>query len=78
MGSFIIKKATQIFKIGWLTKLSSISSRSILWIYSLTLFYTRGLGILVSHMLVHHPSSFPLLFIKGNDNLTIPKFSSKQ
>jgi hypothetical protein len=43
---------------------------------TLTLFYTRGLGPVVLHVMVPQPDSFLfLLFDIGNGNLTILEFS---
>ncbi len=45
-----------------------------------TLFYTRGLGIVVLHVLhvlVHQPYRFPFAFFRTYVNFTIQEFSSK-
>ncbi len=44
---------------------------------SLTLFYTRGLEIVVSHVMVPLPYRFSLGFLHRYGNLTILKFSFK-
>jgi hypothetical protein len=43
----------------------------------LTLFYTRGLEIVILHMMVPQPHSFPLAFSHTYGNLTILEYSSK-
>ena len=45
--------------------------------FSLTLFYTRGLGIVVLHVMVPEPYRFPLCFLNRYGNLTIQEFSFK-
>jgi hypothetical protein len=44
---------------------------------SLTLFYTHGSGIVVSHVMVPLPYGFPFDFLPRYGNLTILKFSFK-
>jgi hypothetical protein len=44
---------------------------------SLTLFYTRGLGIVVLYVMVSQPYGFSLDFLHRYGKLTILKFSSK-
>jgi hypothetical protein len=43
----------------------------------LTLFYTRGLGTVVSHVMVPQPYRFPFDFLHRYGNLTILNFSFK-
>ncbi len=44
---------------------------------SLTLFYTRGLGIVVSHVMVAYHTGFPIDFLHRYGYVTILKFSFK-
>jgi hypothetical protein len=46
-------------------------------ILTLNLFYTCGLGIVVLHVMVPQPYSFPLDFLHRYGNFTILKFSFK-
>jgi hypothetical protein len=43
----------------------------------LTLFYTRGLGIVALHVMVPEPYRFPLAIKNRYGNLTIQEFSFK-